>query len=137
MDVDGLTPSSVGTLRYGIFFVLAIVLEDFAELLLICILTRNGTKYLFSACKLIFYFLLPMLQSENFLKMWLSPDEMQKKYDYQMKEKVVQEEKQSWGRLCSKLVSNNTPNTPFMGSFYVFETILDVGSKIVKNCKKS
>ena len=58
-----------------------------------------------------------MLQSKNFLKMWMSPDEMQKKYDYQMKEKVVQEEEESWGRLCSKLVSNNTPNTPFMGRF--------------------
>ena len=29
-----------------------------------------------------------MLQYENFLKMWMSPDEMEKKYDYQMKEKV-------------------------------------------------
>ena len=50
MDVDGLTPSSVCTvtLQYGVFFVLAIVLEDFFELLLKCILTRNGAKYLFS-----------------------------------------------------------------------------------------
>ena len=50
VDVDGLTPSSVHTvtLQYGIFFVLAIVPEDFSELLLKCILTRNGTKYLSS-----------------------------------------------------------------------------------------
>ena len=54
---------------------------------------------------------------QEFLKMWMSPDDMQKKYDYQMKEKVVQEEEELWGRLCSKLVSNNTPNTPFMGCF--------------------
>ena len=48
-NVDGLTPSSVCTvtLRYGIFFVLAIVLEDFSELILNCILTRNGAKYPF------------------------------------------------------------------------------------------
>ena len=43
---------------------------------------------------------------------------MEKHYDYKMKEKVVQEEEESWGRLCSKLVSNNnTPITPFIGHF--------------------
>ena len=59
-----------------------------------------------------------MLQSKNFLRMSMSRDEMQKHYDYKMKEKVLQEEEESWGRLCSKLVSNNnTPNTPFIGCF--------------------
>ena len=58
-------------------------------------------------------------QSKNFLRrMSMSRDEMQKRYNYQMKEKVVQEEEESWGRLCSKLVSNNiTLNTPFIGHF--------------------
>ena len=47
----------------------------------------------------------------------MSKDDMAKHYDYQMK-KVVQEEEASWGRLCSKLVSNNiTLNTPFIGHF--------------------
>ena len=71
----------------------------------------------FLACKLIFYILSSVLQSENFFKMWMSPDDMEKKYDYQMKEKVVQEEEESWERLCTKLVSNNTPNTPVIGRF--------------------
>ena len=48
----------------------------------------------------------------------MSKEEMAKHYDYQMKEKVVQEEEASWGKLCSKLVSNNiTLNTPFIGCF--------------------
>ena len=78
-----------------------------------------------------------MLHSKNFLRMSMSRDEMEKQYNYKMKEKVVQEEEESWGRLCSKFVSNNnTPNTPFIGN-YVFETIMDVGSKIIKIIKKS
>ena len=52
--------------------------------------------------------------------MWMSQDKMEKKYDYKMKEKVVLEEKNSWGRLCTKLVSNNTPDTPFIGHFMFF-----------------
>ena len=52
--------------------------------------------------------------------MWMSQDKMEKKYDYEMKEKVVLEEEESWGRLCTKLVSNNTPNTPFIGHFMFF-----------------
>ena len=74
----------------------------------------------FLVCKLIFHTLLPVLQlqSENFLRMSMSKDEMVKHYDYQMKEKVVQEEEASCRRLCSKLVSNNiTLNTPFIGHF--------------------
>ena len=47
----------------------------------------------------------------------MSRDKMEREYDYKMKEKVVQEEEESWGKLCSKLVSNNTPNTPFIGHF--------------------
>ena len=59
-----------------------------------------------------------MLQFKNFFRMLMSRDKMEKHYDYKMKEKVVQEEEKSWGRLCSKLVSNNnTPNTPFIGCF--------------------
>ena len=52
--------------------------------------------------------------------MWMSQDKMEKKYDYQMKEKVVLEEEESWGRLCTMLVSNNTPNTTFIGHFMFF-----------------
>ena len=55
----------------------------------------------FLVCKLIFHTLLPILQlqSENFLRMSMSKDEMVKHYDYQMKEKVVQEEEASCRRL--------------------------------------
>ena len=45
---------------------------------------------------------------------------MEENYDYGLKEKVIQEEEASWGRLCTKLVSNNTPNTPFIGCFMFF-----------------
>ena len=48
----------------------------------------------------------------------MSKEEMAKHYDYEMKEKVVQEEEASWEKLCSKLVSNNINlNTPFKGHF--------------------
>ena len=39
--------------------------------------------------------------------MSMSKDDMKKSYDYDMKVKVVLEEEESWGRLCTKLVSNN------------------------------
>ena len=42
---------------------------------------------------------------------------MEREYDYKMKEKVVQEEEESWVKLCSKLVSTNTLNTPFIHLF--------------------
>ena len=35
----------------------------------------------------------------------MSKEEMEAEYDYEVKEKVVQEEEKSWGKLCSKLVS--------------------------------
>ena len=47
----------------------------------------------------------------------MSRDEMEREYDYELEEKVVLEEEESWGKLCSKLVSNNTPNTPFICRF--------------------
>ena len=50
----------------------------------------------------------------------MSQEDMEKNYDYELKEKVVMEEEESWGRLCTKLVSNNTPNTPFIGCFMCF-----------------
>ena len=34
----------------------------------------------------------------------MSRDEMEIEYNYKMKEKVVQEEEEAWGKLCSKLV---------------------------------
>ena len=37
--------------------------------------------------------------------MWMSKEEMEAEYDYEVKEKVVQDEEESWGKLCSKLVS--------------------------------
>ena len=37
--------------------------------------------------------------------MAMSKEEMDKHYDYQMKDKVVLEEEASWAKLCSKLVS--------------------------------
>ena len=37
--------------------------------------------------------------------MWMSKEEMEAEYYYEVKEKVVQEEEESWGKLCSKLVS--------------------------------
>ena len=43
--------------------------------------------------------------SLNIIKMWMSKEEMEAEYDYEVKEKVVQEEEESWGKLCSKLVS--------------------------------
>ena len=50
--------------------------------------------------------------------MAMSKEEMAKQYDYKIKEKVVLEEEASWGKLCSKLVSNNiTLNMPFKGHF--------------------
>ena len=52
--------------------------------------------------------------------MWMSKEDMEKNYDYELKEKVVLEEEESWGRLCTKLVSNNTPNTPFICRFICF-----------------
>ena len=52
--------------------------------------------------------------------MCVSKEDMEKNYDYGLKEKVVQEEEASWGRLCTKLVSHNTPNTPFIGHFMFF-----------------
>ena len=36
----------------------------------------------------------------------MSKEQMAKHYDYKMKGKVVLEEEASWGKLCSKLVSN-------------------------------
>ena len=69
--------------------------------------------------------------------MWMSQDEMEKKYDYEMKEKVVLEEEESWGRLCTKLVSNNTPNTPFNTPFIGHCMFLDYFGCWIKNHKKS
>ena len=43
--------------------------------------------------------------SLNIIKMWMSKEEMEAEYNYGVKEKVVQEEEESWGKLCSKLVS--------------------------------
>ena len=43
--------------------------------------------------------------SLNIIKIWMSKEEMEAEYDYEVKEKVVQEEEESWGKLCSKLVS--------------------------------
>ena len=58
------------------------------------------------ACKLIFYIITraKVLLSSN-IEMWMSKEEMEAEYDYQEKAKVVQEEEESWGKLCSKLVS--------------------------------
>ena len=55
---------------------------------------------------LIFYIIAraKVLLSSN-IEMWMSKDEMEAEYDYQEKAKVVQEEEDSWGKLCSKLVS--------------------------------
>ena len=36
--------------------------------------------------------------------MWMSKEEMEVEYDYEEKAKVVQEEEESWAKLCSKLV---------------------------------
>ena len=47
----------------------------------------------------------------------MSRDKMEREYDCKMKEKVEQEEEESWGKLCSKLLSNNTPNTLFICCF--------------------
>ena len=37
----------------------------------------------------------------------MSKEQMAKHYDYEMKDKVVLEKEASWGKLYSKLVSNN------------------------------
>ena len=60
----------------------------------------------------------------------MSQDEMEKKYDYEMKEKVVLEEEESCGRLCTKLVSNNTPNTPFIGHFIFYRLFWMLDQKL-------
>ena len=38
-------------------------------------------------------------------RMAMSKEEMEKEYDYQMRDKVALEEEASWAKLCSKLVS--------------------------------
>ena len=57
------------------------------------------------ACKLIFYIIAhaKVIASSN-IEMWMSKEEMEAEYDYEEKDKAVQEEKESWGKLCSKLV---------------------------------
>ena len=37
--------------------------------------------------------------------MWIWKEEKEAQYDYEEKDKVVQEEEESWQKLCSKLVS--------------------------------
>ena len=56
--------------------------------------------------KLIFYIIAcaKVIASSN-IEMWMSKEEMEAEYDYEKKDKVVQEEEESWGKLCSKLVS--------------------------------
>ena len=50
---------------------------------------------------------------------------------------MVAQAEEAFGKALQEACSNNIAlNTPFIGPFYVFETILDV-SKIIKNCKKS
>ena len=70
--------------------------------------------------------------------MWMSQDKMEKKHDYKMKEKVVLEEEESWGRLCTNLVSNNTPNRPFIGHIMFLDYFgcwIKNQKKIINNCK--
>ena len=41
--------------------------------------------------------------------MWMSKEEMEAEYDYKEKANIVQEEEESWAKLCSKLVSKILP----------------------------
>ena len=56
--------------------------------------------------KLIFYIIphAKVIASLN-IEMWMLKEEMEAEYDYEEKAKVVQEEEESWGKLCSKMVS--------------------------------
>ena len=68
------------------------------------------------------------------MRMAISRDEMEREYDYKMKEKV-QEEEELWAKLCSKLVSNNTPNTPFICLFMFLRLSVMLDQKLLKNRK--
>ena len=49
LDVDGLAPSSVRLFLCGVFFVFAILVENFLSPLFARVFTQSGAKHLFSA----------------------------------------------------------------------------------------
>ena len=107
LDVDGLAPSSVRLFLCGVFFVFAILVENFLSPLFAHVFTQSGAKHLFSV---------QTDSSHIIARTWM----------------VVQAEEAS----LAKALQDCSKHTFYM-SFYVFETILDVLSKIVKNRKKS
>ena len=63
-----------------------------------------GGKYHSMQNDILYYHLCKVIASSN-IEMWMSKEEMEAEFDYEKKDKVVQEEEESWGKLCSKLVS--------------------------------
>ena len=83
--------------------------EDFCRTFS-CVFTKNGMKYLFSVQTDSSHIIAQTCNlriCDKKRRMAMSKEQMAKHYDYEMKEKVVLEEEASWGKLCSKLVSNN------------------------------